>query len=65
MPAINWRMLTDAVISSSSESILDFVIHCVYIQRCHVKIIYVSIKSDRVIAPMCFESARAQTNPML
>ena len=31
---------TIALITSSSESIFGFVIHCVYIQRYHVKIIY-------------------------
>ena len=40
MPAIYRWMLTDAVIPSSFESILDFVIHCVYIQRYHVVIIH-------------------------
>ena len=40
MSAINRRILTDAVITSSSESILGFVIHCVYIQSYHVGIIY-------------------------
>ena len=33
MPATDRRMLTDAVKTSSSESILDFVIHCVYISE--------------------------------
>ena len=70
MQATDRRMLTDAVITSSSESILDFVIHCVYISEISRGNIYrftgkTYSSSLTIIAPICFENARAQKNPML